>query len=92
MDNQLAVDASEPLLTAETASPPTTQEIVEVVAQALETTPLELPPLHGSVDSEALERMLGSSPDSRVSFSYQGLYVVAGGDGTVEVYPGSAAE
>jgi len=89
MERSVAVAESEPILSTRSSSSPTTEEIVGAVARVAGTPPLELPPLHESVDAEALERVLESSPDSQLSFSYRGFHVVASGDGTVAVYPES---
>jgi len=91
MDRSVAVAGSEPILSTRSPSSPTTEEIVDAVARVAGTTPLELPPLHDTVDTEALERVLESSADSQLSFSYQGFHIVASGDGTVAVYPESGS-
>jgi hypothetical protein len=92
MDRSVAVTGSDPILSTNSSSSPTTEEIVDAVSRAAGTTPLELPPLHDTVDAEALERVLESNPDSQLSFSYRGFRVVASGDGTVAVYPESGSK
>ncbi|SFC33886.1 hypothetical protein SAMN05444422_10783 [Halobiforma haloterrestris] len=66
--------------------------VVETVATVVDRDPLELPPLFESVDTEALETLVRSSPRNRetsleVTFSYMDcpVTVSARGDVVVEV-------
>jgi|GEM_PF-5251541 len=86
MDNVLALDDDAPLVSTTVSSPPTIETIVDAIAAARETQPMDLSPLHESVDTVALERVLGTSGGGRVSFRYEDLLVAADADGTVEVY------
>lgn len=63
--------------------------VVEAVAEAEGTDPLELtPPLYDAVDSDALDRLFAdASTDGRmeVAFAYRGYDVSVRGDGSVSV-------
>lgn len=71
--------------------------VIEAVAAATDREPAALPPLHGYVDADALDALLGderrrkepSETDAsvRVSFVYDGVEVAASGDGHIEVWP-----
>jgi len=69
-------------------TPPTNGEdslgIVYRVAELEGTTPLELPPLHETVDPDALDTLLDSEGVT-VSFDYYGYYVYMTSDGTVAI-------
>ena len=65
---------------------PATTRVVEAVASASDTDATELPPLHDSVDTDALNALFDSGgPDSdrslRVSFVYHGYSVRIDRDG-----------
>lgn len=70
-----------------------TETVVEEVADAEEVGPLELPPLHDSIDPDALESLLSGrasgdhSAAIEVKFMYCGYAVTVASDGTVEVIP-----
>jgi len=69
-------------------TPPTNGEdslgIVYRVAELEGTTPLELPPLHETVDPDALDTLLDSEGVT-VSFDYYGYYVYMTSDGTIAI-------
>ena len=65
-------------------------EVVKAVATATGIDPLELPPLHDYVATEALDSLLAapsttSGHTARVSFSYAGLEITVYGDGGIEI-------
>ena len=64
--------------------------VVEAVAAITDRDPTTVPHLHRYVDPDALNALVeGSAGDGganlRVSFTYDGIAVTVGGDGTVEV-------
>jgi hypothetical protein len=62
--------------------------IVDEVACATNTNPLELPTLHDFVDVEALERLHRTSGESlSTTFRYHGCTVVVDSGGAVSVSP-----
>ena len=75
--------------TAETRT--VSESVVEVVAEAEETDPLELtPPLYEVIEPDALDQVFAATPtDERrkgtVTFSYNGYEVTVRGDGDVSV-------
>ncbi|GAA0194154.1 HalOD1 output domain-containing protein [Halobaculum roseum] len=66
--------------------------VIESVAEATDTDPFRLPPLHDTVDTDALNRLFatnghgGLSTEGHVTFRYHGRVVTvhAGGQVTVE--------
>ena len=65
--------------------------VVELVAEATDADPTDLDPLHGAVDTDALNRVVEpSEPDTtgslRVSFSYQEFFVVVRQSGRITLY------
>lgn len=68
--------------------------VVETVAALTDSDPTALPHLHDYVDPDALNALVEGSAgdrgtDLRVSFTYDGIAVTVGSDGTVEVRPES---
>jgi len=63
------------------------ENIVEAVARTEHTSPLSLPPLVGTIDSDALPDFLHRYSSDRISvgFSYRGYDVTVHGDGRVDV-------
>ncbi|MDZ5812783.1 HalOD1 output domain-containing protein [Halorubrum sp. AD140] len=60
--------------------------IVEAVAATTDRKPVDLPPLHDTVDADALGALLtGGSPWVTVSFTYADTDVTVEGDGSLEV-------
>ena len=70
-------------------SSPPSAAIVEAIAEATERDPTALPPLHHSVDSDALDTLLtrGMQRGEHVhlSFTYDGVLVSVGSDGTLSI-------
>lgn len=62
-----------------------TVRIVGAVAEAVDTDPVELPPLYQVVDPEAIETVLVTADDACVQFEYAGQAVEIRSDGTVTV-------
>lgn len=63
-----------------------TFDIVEAVAAATGRDPFELPPLHDTVDTDAVAVLLrGDAADVRLSFTYAGASVVVESGGSIEV-------
>lgn len=62
--------------------------IVEAVAAATGRTATTLPPLHDSIDPDALDRLLTREESAAVtvSFRYAGTEIVVDGGGTIEVH------
>lgn len=54
----------------------TSLAVVEEVAKAKDTPPLDLPPLYESIDTDALNMLMRNSSDCQVTFKYTG-YVVS---------------
>jgi hypothetical protein len=72
--------------TAKKVQEPLTQTIVNKVATAAADDVTELPPLYETIDPDALEALLDSSPpDTWISFSYHGFVVTVTGDRTVSL-------
>ncbi|MEY7849186.1 HalOD1 output domain-containing protein [Natrarchaeobius sp. A-rgal3] len=61
--------------------------VVDALASATDTDPLDLEPLYDVVDPEALDQLFRDDVDvsGRVQFSYDGHAVEVGSDGTVTV-------
>ncbi|SFG10417.1 hypothetical protein SAMN04488063_1431 [Halopelagius inordinatus] len=60
--------------------------VVEAVSAAVETPPLELPPLARAIDPDALNALFTDSrPGSQVEFRYAGCVVTVRSDRTVTV-------
>jgi hypothetical protein len=61
--------------------------VVEGVAALTNRRPIELPPLHRTVDADALDMLLTAKPARtvRVSFDFDGCSVTVDGDGSVEI-------
>jgi hypothetical protein len=65
--------------------------VVELVAEATDEAPTDLDPLHGAVDTDALNRVVeptepNASDTLQVSFSYQGFFVVVRQSGQITLY------
>ncbi|WP_435063441.1 HalOD1 output domain-containing protein [Halobaculum sp. EA56] len=73
--------------------------VIEAAAAARGTDPLDLAPLHATLDPDALERLLGRgeggdgrAPRTHATFEFAGCLVCVAGDGTVRAEPvGDAA-
>jgi len=61
--------------------------VVEALADATDTDPLELEPLYNVVDPEALDRLFrtDSGVPASVRFEYDGHTVEVGSDGSVSI-------
>lgn len=73
--------------------------IIDAVASATETDPLEIePPLYSAVDTDALDRLAGSDSGAavQVEFEYADHDIAVDGDGTIAVdgttYDGSTGQ
>lgn len=62
-----------------------TQRVVETVASYTDADPLELPPLHRVIDSEALDTIVTDLGGGEVCFQYAEVFVTIQSDGTVDV-------
>ncbi|MHC3439783.1 HalOD1 output domain-containing protein [Natrialbaceae archaeon A-gly3] len=61
--------------------------VIEAVAKATDSDPLDLPPLHDAIDPDALNTLFNRSETSiQMVFQYAGFEVVVQ-DGEVEVEP-----
>ncbi|WP_202614562.1 HalOD1 output domain-containing protein [Halostella litorea] len=64
------------------------EAVVYAVAEAVNVDPLELDPLHGTVDPDALDALFRNGDDSTLlSFSYGGCDVSVSGQGRVVAAP-----
>lgn len=61
------------------------ERVVREVAAHTDSDPLELPPLYGSIDPDALNAGIYASSESELSFHYAERVVTAKGDGTVDI-------
>lgn len=59
--------------------------VVEAVARATDTDPLELPPLYDVVDGDSLDACIAELDDGSLTFTYAGAEVTVASTGTVEV-------
>lgn len=68
--------------------------VVSAVAEVEDSDPVELPPLYGTINPEALNDLFTSRPEpavETVSFQYAGYDVVVRGNGEVQVQSASEA-
>ena len=69
------------------------EAVVVAVADAENTSPVELSPLHDVVETDALDRLFaataddGSDPSIELCFYYSDSVVTVRGDGTIDVAP-----
>lgn len=68
------------------------QRVVHATAEAAGEDPRGLPPLHGSVDPDALCALVDSLPETHtpmgtVRFAYAGCEVTVTADGAITVHP-----
>ena len=72
-----------------TADGSATEAIVSLVAQERDCDPLELDPLYGAVDPEALDSICRAATEGsvRISFEYAGFTVLIDGGGVVQLLP-----
>lgn len=61
--------------------------IVSAVAAISNTDPKEMEPLHGVVDTDALNSIVRRGSDAQVTFPYTGYEVVVRSDGVITVAP-----
>lgn len=66
-------------------SPPS-RAVVQAVADAEETGPVEIPPLYEAIDLEMLNRCLHEYGFDSVTFTYNGYEVVVESKGRVVLY------
>ena len=59
--------------------------ILESIAEREDTDPLDLPPLYGVVDTDALTALLSGGTTVSTSFEYHGYEVRVGSDGVVSI-------
>jgi len=76
---------------------PVSERVVEAVADATNTDPLDLEPLYTRIDPDALDAMFGGGSETgrtegRVSFPMAGCQVVVTADGTIDVSEQRPAE
>lgn len=67
--------------------------VVEAVADVTHSDPMDLEPLHRSVDADALDSIVTNAdgPTLSVSFELEKFAVSVHGDGTIEVRPPESA-
>jgi hypothetical protein len=62
------------------------RSVVQALEAATGVDALELPPLHGAIDTEALDAIIESTgPAASISFDYGGLRVTVLGDGEITI-------
>lgn len=61
------------------------ERVVEMVSEATGTDPLELAPLHGSIDPDALNEVVRSLANGVVFFEYADCSVTVQSDNTVHI-------
>ena len=66
-------------------SVPPTHAVAAALAAREGVEPTDLPPLHGSIDTEAMDAVLRSAGDARLTFTHLGYEVTVTGDGDVSV-------
>lgn len=65
---------------------PPSRSVIRAIEAATGIDALDLPPLHGAVDTEALDDVvLSAGPDARVSFEYVSLDVTVFGTGDIRI-------
>jgi hypothetical protein len=65
---------------------PPSRSVIRAIEAATGTDALDLPPLHGAVDTEALDAIvLSAGVDARVSFEYASLGVTVFGNGDIRI-------
>lgn len=71
-------------------SAPPTHAVAAAIAAREGVDPTDLPPLHGSIDTEAMDAVLRSAAGARLAFTHLGYEVTVTGDGDVSVVDPSA--
>lgn len=70
---------------------PVSQDVIYAVAEATDTDPMEMAPMHEVVDLEALDRLFrsgsGRSPSTRIDFTANGCEVTVHASGEVSATP-----
>lgn len=61
--------------------------VVSAVAAITNTDPKEMEPLHGVIDTEALNSFFRRGSDGQITFPYSGHVVVIRSDGVITVAP-----
>lgn len=64
---------------------PPSHAIIDAVTEETETDPEELPPLYGTIDPEALDRLFANRPKGTVTFSYCGFEVTVERNGEITI-------
>lgn len=67
------------------ADPTPSEAIIEAIAEETSSDPLELPPLHNSIDPEALDRLFVNRDGGTVTFCCYEHEITVKQDGTVVV-------
>ena len=62
-----------------------TVAVAEAIAEAAGLDATELAPLYGSIDTEAMDDLLTSAADARLTFTHRGYEVTVSGAGEVSV-------
>ena len=60
-----------------------TEAILMALAEINDTSPLEFPPLHKSIDADTLDRVVEYGPDATIQFTYNGYHVTVHGSGDI---------
>lgn len=61
------------------------ERVIEKVATASSTDPMELPALWDAIEPDALDKLVGGMADGEVSFAYAGFEVTVTSDGTIDL-------
>lgn len=59
------------------------ERVIQKVATATNSDPLELPPLYGPIDPDALNVLIEQMADGEISFTYAGHEITVESDGTI---------
>lgn len=64
---------------------PPSESVIELVADAQDTNPLELPPLYEAVDPDAMDGLFRESEVIQIQFEYAGCTVIVATEGDMTV-------
>ena len=74
-----------PIMTVDEDCGPISLRVIDAIAEATGSDPLEMPPLYHTVDLSALEHLIRGGDSVSVEFEYEGRAVAVRSDGTVAV-------
>lgn len=71
---------------------PVAEDVIYEVADETDRPPLDLPPLHDIIDTDALESIVHSLPVGQITFTYAGCTVSVDSSGRVCTDPGGVMD